>query len=198
MESQRTTCLKKESAEQGRIIAYEDEAAICLCPPTKRTYALRGQTPVLKVGDSKKYQHLSMSALMSEKGDLFYEVREGSFNGKALVRQLEKNFGGRKKQKYRLIWDGASIHKGQAIKDYLKANEKKQRVLLTQLPPYCPELNPVELLWAYLKGTALAGIVAKNLQELKQIVIQKMEDIKKNTQLILSFFQMEKIGFMQS
>lgn len=132
---------------------------------------------------------------MSEKGDLFYEVREGNFNGKALVRQLKQNFGGRKKQKYSIIWDGASIHKGQALKDYLKTDEKKQSILLAQIPPYCPELNPVELLWAYLKGTALAGIVAKNLKELKKIVIEKMEEIKKNAKLILSFFEMEKVGF---
>lgn len=153
---------------------------------------------MLTVNDIKKYQHLSISAFISEKGELFYEVREGNFNGKAIVRQLKKTFHQQGKSKYTIIWDGASIHTCQDVKDYLKEEEKTQRLHMAKIPSYSPELNPVELVWAYLKQNLMAGIVAKNLTELKQIVIEKMEIIKKDTKLIMSFFRQEKIGFMQT
>lgn len=178
------------------MIAYQDEAAIYLCPSTLSTYAPKGQTPVLIVSDTKKYQHLSISAFISEKGEFFYELRQGNFNGKAIVRQLKKTFHGRRKQKYTVIWDGASIHTCQDIKDYLKQEEKRQRVYIAKIPPYSPELNPTEGVWAYLKGYLLAGIVAKNLEELKQIVIEKLEIMKKDCNLIKSFFRNHNAGFI--
>lgn len=44
-----------------------------------------------------------------------------------------------------MIWDGAGFHTAQALR--LPAN-----VTLVQLPPYSPELNPIENLWHYLKS----------------------------------------------
>jgi transposase len=162
----------------------------------KATYAKKGQTPTLKVSDSKGYQHLSLSGFISQQGELLYEVRQGSFNGKAMRRFLEKAFGGPKRQKYSLIWDNASIHRSQEIKDFLSADEKKQRVLLYRIPPYCPELNAIEHLWGYLKGVKLANVVCKTLQELKVKVTEAMEEIKKDKELIKSFFRCKKVAFI--
>jgi hypothetical protein len=43
-----------------------------------------------------------------------------------------------------MIWDGAGFHTAKAL--CVPAN-----VTLVQLPPYSPELNPIENLWHYLK-----------------------------------------------
>ena len=43
-----------------------------------------------------------------------------------------------------LIWDGAGWHAGKSLK--VPAN-----VRVLALPPYCPELNPVENLWHHLR-----------------------------------------------
>lgn len=48
-----------------------------------------------------------------------------------------------------LVWDGASIHKGEAVKCFLRNNPGVLH--LEALPPYCPQLNAIELLWDYLK-----------------------------------------------
>ena len=141
---------------------------------------------------------MSLSGFISQQGDLKYELRQGSFNGKAIQRFLRREFGGRNRQRYTLIWDGASIDGCQEVKEFLQADEKRQRVLLYKIPPYCPQLNPVELLWSYLKGVSLANVVCKTLTELKQKVIIAMEEIKKDKELIKSFFLSKKIGFMKS
>lgn len=44
-----------------------------------------------------------------------------------------------------LVWDGAGYHCAGAL-------ETPANVTLLRLPPYAPELNPVENLWHYLKS----------------------------------------------
>jgi putative transposase len=44
-----------------------------------------------------------------------------------------------------LIWDGAGFHRAGAVR--VPAN-----ITLLKLPPYSPELNPVENLWHYLRS----------------------------------------------
>ena len=47
-----------------------------------------------------------------------------------------------------VIWDNASIHKSQTIRDTLEA----AGIALLFLPPYSPDLNPIEQFWAWLKA----------------------------------------------
>ena len=44
-----------------------------------------------------------------------------------------------------LIWDGAGFHTARAL-------EVPANVTLLGLPPYAPELNPIENLWHYLRS----------------------------------------------
>lgn len=44
-----------------------------------------------------------------------------------------------------LIWDGAAFHRSQDL-------VVPDNVRILQLPPYSPELNPIENLWHYLKS----------------------------------------------
>lgn len=46
-----------------------------------------------------------------------------------------------------VILDNATFHKS----DYLKEIADRNRIELLFLPPYSPELNPIEKLWANLK-----------------------------------------------
>ena len=48
-----------------------------------------------------------------------------------------------------LVLDGAGWH----VSDKLVVPDN---ISLVQLPPYAPELNPIENVWAYLRGTKLA------------------------------------------
>ncbi len=96
-----------------------------------------------------------------------------------------------------MIWDRATIHTCQAVKDFLEQEAaNQQRVWLEVLPPYSPELNPTELLWAYLKKHKLANMACKTLQELRQKTIVALEDIKEDKQLIKAFFKHPKVGLM--
>lgn len=53
-----------------------------------------------------------------------------------------------------VIWDNGSMHKGEAIRGVLR---DFPRLSLERLPPYAPDLNPVEWLWSYLKYGEMAN-----------------------------------------
>jgi len=91
-----------------------------------------------------------------------------------------------------LIWDGAKIHAGKPVKQFLTDNPG--RIQLYRLPAYSPELNACELLWAYLKDR-LANRVFLNLDELYDAVCEELELIKNNRNLIRSFFRHKDVAF---
>jgi transposase len=49
-----------------------------------------------------------------------------------------------------VLCDGAPIHRGQPIKDFLAAGGA-ERIHLERLPGYAPDLNADEGIWRYLK-----------------------------------------------
>ena len=64
-----------------------------------------------------------------------------------------------------VIWDGAPIHRGQPIKEFLR-NGAAKRLHLEQLPGYAPDLNPDEGIWNYLKRIELGNRCCRDLSEL--------------------------------
>ena len=61
-----------------------------------------------------------------------------------------------------VIWDGAPIHRGQPVKDFL-AQGGARRIRLEQFPGYAPDLNPDEGIWNYLKRVELGNVCCQNL-----------------------------------
>lgn len=78
------------------------------------------------------------------------------------------------------------------MKDFLA--RKRGRVHLVALPGYSPELNPVELLWSQLKRD-LKNTVFLSLEDLTKVLVEKIEEIRKNTKLLASFFHKKEVGF---
>jgi len=69
-------------------------------------------------------------------------------------------------EKLLVIWDGAPIHRGQPVKDFL-ASGAAGRIHLEQLPGYAPELNPAEGIWGYLKRVGLKNLCCQNIPHLR-------------------------------
>lgn len=65
-----------------------------------------------------------------------------------------------------VIWDGAPIHRGQPVKDFL-AQGGARRIRLEQFPGYAPDLNPDEGIWNYLKRVELGNVCCQSLPHLR-------------------------------
>lgn len=138
---------KKAEAEQATIV-WVDEAGFYLLPMAVRTWAPRGQTPVLRVPCTR--DHLSAISGITLDGRLFLQVRAASYDTAAVVgflRVLLRKVSG----KLVVIWDGSPIHRGHEIKAFLKRRAAK-RLHLEQVPGYAPDLNPDEGIWNYLEA----------------------------------------------
>ena len=69
-----------------------------------------------------------------------------------------------------------------------RAVGKLARLWVANTPPYSPEFNPDELVWANLKRVQIPNRVAKNVKELKGIAQKGMDEIQKSVELVKSFF----------
>ena len=73
-----------------------------------------------------------------------------------------------------LIWDGLNTHTSRAMRELIAA-----RSWLTpyRLPPYAPELNPVEAAWSNLKRS-LANLTKHNISELTALIKTRLRRIR--------------------
>ncbi len=152
-----------KAQSERRTIVWVDEAAFYPLPGVVRTYAPRGETPILHA--LLTHEHLSAISGLTLDGRLLIQIRERAFRGPAVVAflcHLLRYIPG----KLLVIWDGAPIHRAQPVKEFL-AQGAAARLQLEQLPGYAPELNPDEGIWNYLKHVELRNVCCGDLPELR-------------------------------
>jgi len=81
-----------------------------------------------------------------------------------------EELSGEIKEDFILIMDGVGWHKS---KDLIIP----KNIQIVLLPPYCPELNPVERLWRYIKDNVLKNKVFNTLLELELAVCKFVRNL---------------------
>lgn len=153
----------RKAQSERRTIVWVDESAFYPLPAVVRTYAPRGETPILDA--LLTHDHLSVISGLTQDGRLLLQIRESAFRGPAVVDflwHLLRQIPG----PLLVVWDGATIHRAQPVKDFL-AQGAAARLQLEQLPGYAPELNPDEGIWNYLKHVELRNLCCADLAELR-------------------------------
>jgi len=147
--------------------------------------------------DAKNKKYVSVSGVITSEGKSYFEVREQEgFKQKGLTRFLDNTRKAMRKNLL-LIWDNAPSHKSQTVKEYLQAQEEDNpRIWIANIPPYSPELNPIEQLWGYLKKK-LANQFFKTTKELKAAVLKELNVIQQDKKLIKRFFCHEELDCYQ-
>ena len=133
-----------------------------------------------------KYDHLSVASAITLEGKLFTTVRETSFTGEGIVGFL-KHLLSRIAGKVIVIWDGARIHHGAAVKAFLSSGGAK-RLRLIRLPAYAPELNPDEGVWCWLKR-ALGNVCCRDFAELRYELGLAIAKLRRRPHIIQACFQ---------
>ena len=86
------------------------------------------------------------------------------------------------KQPLLMIWDGARTHHSRIVRDYWDTLDGP--IQLAFLPPYAPEPNPVEYLWARLKRHALANDCPDNLAQLTAAARNNLKSAQQRPSII--------------
>jgi transposase len=137
--------VKKIAARQGRVIVFIDESGLSERPCRARTWAPKGETPVLQYRFS--WKQLSVIAGISY-WRFYFHLFNGSIKSPQIVeflKALQTTIG----KKLLIIWDGLQAHRSKLVRAHVEA--QRGRIVIERLPAYAPEMNPVECIWGYLK-----------------------------------------------
>ena len=151
---------KKKARRQRRLIVFVDESGLSTRPTRVRTWAPKGQTPLLQ--ETFNWKSLSIIgglALLR----FYFQIHPGSIKGPQVIeflRHLQRHVPGR----LLVLWDGAAIHRCALVRDYVAGT--RGRIRVERLPAYAPELNPVEYMWGQLKTHEIANLIVNQAWEL--------------------------------
>jgi putative transposase len=186
---------KKARADHAHLVLI-DETGLFINPLVRRTWAKKGQTPVIG-GDGGHRTKVSVIGAISvsprtRRLGLYSANRaDGFFCAPEVVgflRYLLRALVG----KVVVVWDGGTNHKGPVMRAFLARNT---RLWLERLPPYAPELNPTEQVWGWLKYGQLANFVPDDLTELDDEITGRLIHLRCDPKLLRSLWDGSKLPF---
>ncbi len=161
-----------------------------LQPLVRRTWAPRGQTPVMYCWD--RHDRLSVIAALTlaprlRRIGLYFAVHRQNITAEeveAFLHDVQRHL----RRPVTVIWDRWSAHRKAA-----KAFAPDGRFEIEWLPPYAPDLNPVEHVWGHTKYGDLANFIPDDLLALEWELKWSMLNTQTTPNLLRSFFHAAKL-----
>ncbi len=168
-------------------LGYTDECGFLVAPLLRSTLAPRGHTPILR--QFGRYRHrVSVAAALVLHPSGHIRLYSQSYP--------ELNVTGERYAQFihDLLWhvhgplvllhDGLNTHRGS---DMVLLQQRFPRLHLRLLPPYAPELNPVEYLWTDSKSQVLANYTPYSVPELDRTIVRTLEGFRHDQHRLRSF-----------
>ena len=180
--------IKIRACQEGARIYWGDEMGIHSTDNRGRMYSPRGKKPEIKNAGGRF--KCNMLAAISSQGFMNWMVFDEHFTSKIFVAFLGRLIR-QIKQKVFLILDNHRAHHSKHVQRYI--NKHKDKIELFFLPPYCPELNPQELVNQDVKANANHFQVMRSLEDLKTNVRYYLTKIQFNEFKIRNFFRKDEV-----
>ena len=160
-----------------------------MAPLVRRSWGPRGQTPLLR---QRGRSHQKVSAIAAiciaptrDRLSLYFRLHaDANINAERAMDFLE-HLQRQLRTPIVLIWDRFQAHKGELLTQCVARGSAH----LEYLPPYAPELNPVEYLWSWLKTNPLANAPAVDLQSLARRTRRAAYSVQHRQNLLRAFFR---------
>jgi transposase len=175
--------LKEKARRERRELVFVDESGFYLLPGVVKTYAPKGRTPILDEWQTR--DHLSVMGGVTPQGRVYSLVRPKSLNGLHSIESLV-HLGHLVGDRLLVIWDGSPIHRRAEVQEFVA--EARGEIHLEPLPPYAPDLNPVEWLWKHLKKVELRNLACLDLEQLHMELHLALGRVRQRRALVRSFF----------
>ena len=160
-----------------------------LQPVVRRTWGLRGQTPILEQYERhdriSAISAITVSPLRRRLG-LYWDLRRRNICGEDIVAflgWLRRSL----RRRLVLIWDRWSVDKALAVREYMK--RCGGAIVVEWLPSYAPELNPAEQVWNHTKYSDLANHSPDDWDTLESAVNFSLYEQSTQCHLLRSFFK---------
>jgi|WetSurSiteA1Bulk_404760.scaffolds.fasta_scaffold60973_1 transposase len=170
-------------------LVFLDESGFLMAPLVRRSWAPKGQTPIL-LQRTQSHQKVSAIAVLciSPKRDLVYLYfrlhPDANINGELVLQFLKHLRKQLKNHPLILVWDRFLAHRAKKVQSYI-TNSKN--LSAEHLPPYAPELNPLENVWGYLKMNSLANDPQQDVSSLAKTARHHGRSIQRQPSLLRSF-----------
>lgn len=160
-----------------------------MAPLVRRSWSPRGQTPIL-VQKGRHHRKVSAIAALCVSPSrrqvrmyfrLFPNANIDGIAVRAFLRDLQQH-----QRRLVLVWDRSQTHRARPVQDFLR---QTSRVQTEFLPPYAPELNPVEYIWCWLKTNPLANLGCLDVDTLACNARHHARRLQHRPDLLRSFIQ---------
>lgn len=179
---------KKENA----LIFFADEAGMRSDHHAGTTWSPVGNTPVVSATGSRF--SCNMISAVNALGHFRFMTVEGTVNATVFREFLRRLITGMDR-KIHLVVDGHPSHRAKWVKEFVEQNA--DRIELHFLPPYSPQLNPDELVWAHIKSkVAKATVTGK--EDLKLKLRHALRKLQRMPDIVASFFSTPSCAYAKA
>lgn len=161
-----------------------------MAPLVRRSWNPCGQTPVLK-HRTRSHRKVSIMGALCISPDrtqvhLYFRLHPDHNINATRVRDFLRQLEYQLAAPLILIWDRLQAHRSRLVQRHIT---RRRRLRSVFLPPYAPELNPVEYAWAQLKHHALANRVCLSTDELATTARHATRSLQRRSSLLRAFVQ---------
>jgi putative transposase len=168
-------------------LVFIDESGFLLQPLRRRVWAPRGSTPMQRAWD-KRSRITTIAAITRApwalRLGLYYELLDHNARTGDFV-QFVREVHGNLRRPVILVWDRLPAHRS-AARQLLADAASWLRV--EWLPPYAPDLDPVEDVWNQSKYGSLANIIPDDLHDLHSALDDVLNAYRHEPNRLHSFF----------
>lgn len=149
---------------------YEDEFSLSNTATVSYQWGEKGKQPTVMCKQRGRERETAMGSYNYETGQVTVTFHKRG-NYQSFKKHLKKILWTyRDHSKIIMVVDNVRFHHAKLLKKWLVKNPK---IELVYLPPYSPELNPVERAWWYMRKKITHNRYVKSLQE-RKIAFWKM------------------------
>ena len=182
--------IKIRAMKEGARIYWGDEMGMQSTDNRGRTYGLKGKTPIIKKTGSRF--KCNMLAAISPQGFMNWMVFEDNFDSTKFISFLGRLVS-QIKQKIFLIVDNHRVHHSKKVKTYIAKHSDKLE--LFYLPPYCPDMNPQELVNQDIKANSNNFRSLKSINDLTINLRYYLTKIQFNPYKIMNYFTKDNVVY---
>lgn len=137
------------------------------------------------------WEKLSVSAGLTLRS-FYFRLYPGAI-GKLEVIDFLKALVGQIERPLLIVWDRLPAHRSGLVREFIALSEG--HIATEYLPPYAPELNPVEYIWAYWKQHELPNVCPNDYKDLSQRARQALRRMRPKRRLIAAFWKQSSLRF---
>lgn len=158
-----------------------------MSPLVRRSWAPRGHTPILyqRTRSHKKVSVIAAICIapLRDRIHLYFRLHPDANINASYVSDFLKSLSRQLKGPSVLVWDRFLAHRAKAVKSLIY----RSNIYPFFLPPYAPELNPVENVWSYLKINPMANLALPDVESLTSTARNHGRSLQRKQNLLRSF-----------